>query len=227
MTDYGENNKHRCRGETKAGSRCTRRIVKYDYCHVHRNQGKGSLIDSMSRQQRLFIEFYLANGFNQTKAAADAGYSTKNIHQSAAAIMAHPNVKQIIEERLSDYSASANETLARLAEFSRATISHFVDESGYLDLSSDFAQAHAQQIQEIRYNKHGQPESIKLVDAKDAVKTLVKVHGLSVDRVEHSGSVEQRQAPEYDLSVLDDDELAELERITAKLEAAEEGTDDE
>lgn len=219
-----------CKGKTKRNSPCQVRVVNYDYCHRHRDQSPDNDVepgDTLNERQRLFIEFFFANGFNRSKAARQAGYSAKSAKRIACNLMAHPKIKAVVEDRLENYAASANETLARLSEFSRATIDHFVDEHGDLELDSEQAKAHRHIIQEIKYDKHGRPESVKIIDPKDAVKSLVKVHGLAVDRVEHSGSVEHRQQPQYDLSVLDDDELEALERITRKLESAqdEENTD--
>ena len=222
MTD--ENNtteKNQCKGIARTtGNRCTRKLNDAHYCKQHADQAPGAdAEDSLTDRQRLFAEFYLANGFDRTKAAIQAGYSEHSAKSKANDLMIEPRIKATIQSRLDEHAMTAAETMARLTEWGRGTMAHFVDDEGQLDLESESAKAHRHLIKEVKTDQYGVPISIKLHDPQKPVSTIAKIHGMVRDRVEHSGSVEHRTEPLYDYSVLSDDELDQLEAITAKLEA--------
>jgi len=213
MTD----SKSQCKGTTQAGDRCQRQSHA-DYCYMHEHQAPDAEPgDGLNDKQRLFVELYLANGLNAAKAYRDAGYCGND--RSAPYVLKNDDrVKALIEKRLEEHAMGSAEALARLTEWGRGTFEFFLDDEGRLDLESEQAQHNRHLIKKIHYDDYGRPERIELHDPKDATKSIAKIHGLVKDRVEHSGSVEHTEAPRYDYSVLSDDELEELERITAKLE---------
>lgn len=215
--DKDEPRIRRCKGIKGDGKRCTRKVVRKDYCSHHRTQNTEAEdpADGLNRKQRLFVEFYLSNGLNIDQAADQAGYDPKYARDLA---YTHGTVRATIEKRLKDAAMSTHETLARLTEFGRATVDHFVDADGNLDLSSEKARRNRALIKEIVVDKFGAPRSVKLQDPQRALQTLAKAHGLLVDRVEHSGEIEHTSRPAYDLSRLTDDELDQFERLLAKVE---------
>lgn len=215
MTDSSST---QCRGRTKQGERC-KRSASADtlYCRAHQDQGGGEAIDTLSRRQRLFVEFFFANGLNAYQAAIDAGYSKSYAKEAYSQIISGA-VKTVIDDRLAEHAMPANEALGRLSDWGRGTLAYFIGETGEVDLTTDAAKAHLHLVKKIKTDKYGRPSEVELHDPKDAVKTLAKIHGLVTDRVEHSGSVERVERPAYDYSVLSDDELDALEAITKKLE---------
>ena len=54
---------------------------------------------SLTDKQRLFVDAYIANKFNATKAAVEAGYSHKTARVIGAENLTKPNIKAAIEER--------------------------------------------------------------------------------------------------------------------------------
>lgn len=74
----------------------------------------------LTRKQELFIEYYLANGFNGSAAAVSAGYSEKTAKEIASELLTKPNIKEIIEAKLKEKVSGP--------EFSKeALISHLND----------------------------------------------------------------------------------------------------
>lgn len=212
-----------CQGMTEHDERCQHR-VRAEYCPQHAYQAPGAdPEDALTRRQKLFIEFYFANGFNQARAAIQAGYSERCARSIGSNLMADPRIKAVVEARLADHAMSANETIARLTEWGRGTIDHFLDDGGNLDLESDRAKSHRHLIKKVHYDRYGRPEAVDLHDPQSAVSLLAKVHGVVKDRVEHSGSVETISRPAYDYSVLSDEELEQLDQIMAKLEESTKG----
>lgn len=54
---------------------------------------------ALTNKQRLFVDAYLANKFNASKAAIEAGYSGKTARVIGAKNLTKPNIKLAIEER--------------------------------------------------------------------------------------------------------------------------------
>lgn len=73
----------------------------------------------LSTKRRVFVEAYLANGFNGTQAAIAAGYSVKRAAVTASEILSDDLVKAYIEERMKQAQMSADEVLFRLGAIAR------------------------------------------------------------------------------------------------------------
>ena len=80
----------------------------------------------MTGKQRAFVEAYLANGFNATKAAITAGYSAKTARSIGSENLTKPNISAMIEQRLEAMAMSANEALYRLSEHARGDLGAFI-----------------------------------------------------------------------------------------------------
>lgn len=85
----------------------------------------------LTRKQELFIEYYLANGFNGTKAAIDAGYSEHTAHSIANENLKKPEIKAEIErlnkERVSGVILSKETLLKHLNDI---MVSNMTDPKG-------------------------------------------------------------------------------------------------
>lgn len=53
----------------------------------------------ISEKQSAFIDHYLANGFNATRAAISAGYSAKTAQEQSSVLLSKPIIKSEIERR--------------------------------------------------------------------------------------------------------------------------------
>ena len=84
---------------------------------------------ALTIQRRAFVEYYLQL-WQGDKAAIAAGYSAKSARSKASSILADPEVKALIEERLLEFKMGANEVLTRLTEQGRASLGDFFDEFG-------------------------------------------------------------------------------------------------
>lgn len=153
----------------------------------------GSL-DHLTTKQRRFVEEYTGTNLgNATQAAIEAGYSEKTASQLGYQLLQHPSVSEAVERRLDERAMEANEVIARLADMGRADMEDFVElKSGSeweLDLEKAQELGLLHLVKEISYDSNGLPK-IKLHDAKDALKQLGKLHGLFVEKVEHSGEID-------------------------------------
>lgn len=73
----------------------------------------------LSYARRRLADAYLANGFNGKEAAITAGFSQRRAAVTASEILADPQVKAYIEERMKQTQMSADEVLFRLGEIVR------------------------------------------------------------------------------------------------------------
>jgi len=64
-------------------------------------------------KQRAFIEHYLKNAANATKAAASAGYA--HPRQAGSRLLSNVYIRGAIDERLTELAMSANEVIYRLS----------------------------------------------------------------------------------------------------------------
>ncbi len=86
----------------------------------------------LTNRQRVFVELYLTL-WNGTEAARQAGYSPRTANEQAARLLAKVSVKQAVEARIADKTATADEVLMRLTSHSRGTMDDFVV-GDYIDL---------------------------------------------------------------------------------------------
>lgn len=84
--------------------------------------------NSLTTKQRLFVEAYLATGFNGVKAARAAGYKGNDITLAAVAYenLRKPHIKALIDQRIKEMAMSADEALARLSMSARSDLGEFL-----------------------------------------------------------------------------------------------------
>lgn len=123
--------------------------------------------DELTNQQKMFVEAYLANGSNATKAAISAGYSEKTAYSSGNRLLKIPKIQAHIDQRVSDVAMTANEVLAELAAIAREDWKEFL---------------------EVRRDKDGEviDATFRLTDKLKALELVGKHHKLFTDRHELS-----------------------------------------
>ena len=154
----------------------------------------------LSKKHKAFAEHYLKL-FNGTQAYLlvypKASYEAART--SASELLAKPNVKAYIDDRLSALQMSADEALAILAEHARGDMGQFMDISsvGYsLDLETAKEKGITRLIKEIEQkvvtiNGNGKTEDkeiittkLKLHDPQAAAVTILKVLGKFTDKID-------------------------------------------
>lgn len=154
-------------------------------------------LPKLTVKQRRFIEEYCKH-FNATRAAKEAGYSETTAHEIGAENLRKPYIKERIDERLASLTMSADEALLRMSDYARGSFTPFLDlkENGdvLVNLSSIPAQENLHLIKKIKQTKRtalGSDDNdgftevtteIEIHDSKDAVKTILQMHGKLVEK---------------------------------------------
>jgi phage terminase small subunit len=170
-----------------------------------------SAYEQLTWKQRAFVDAFLANGFNATRAAIAAGYSEGSARQIGSDNLSKVDIKAALSERMTEFAMSPQETLARIAAIARSDIGDIfrtvqVDVSGYrveedseeegsiptrelttIDIKKAIEEGRSSLIKSYSTTQYGQ--RVELYSQLDALTTLAKVHGLLSDRVEQSGEI--------------------------------------
>lgn len=174
-------------------------------------QGK-SAYEGLTWKQRAFVNAYLANGFNATRAAIKAGYSQDSARAIGSENLTKPDIKAAVSERMDEAAMSANEALMRIAEIARSDIGDIFstvevdisgrrvassdedeDESGELpstvtrevtmiDIKKAIDEGRSFLIKSYTTTQYGQ--RVELYSALDALTTIAKIHGLLSEKVQ-------------------------------------------
>jgi hypothetical protein len=158
----------------------------------------------LTAKQEAFTEGYLANGFNGTKAAAEAGYNGNRhtLEQVAHENLRKPEIASRVRERLDGMAASADEVLNLLGDHLRADVADFDGlflPDGRIDLNEARRLGISRLIKKLEYEpvslranteapacgKCGShpvqtrfKTKVEFHDSQGAARTLVQVHGL-------------------------------------------------
>lgn len=186
-------------------------------------------------RHRRFLEIYVTNGFNATSAYIGAGYKEAGAAAHASRLVRNGKVEAALKLLLNECLMSDAELLARISDEATASMSPFmarrVRDDGELgpvgldlEAAAEAGKLHHVKKFKVKRTKYGEEISIELVDRQRAQEMLLKVKGLSVDRMELSGPggapVSVAQTVDLRVRGLSDSALEELER------ALEEGEDD-
>lgn len=82
---------------------------------------------TLDPQHLLFAEKYIELGFNQTKAAIAAGFSSKSARNQGYRLMRNDDIRAEIDRRMGELAMSKNEVLARLADQARGDMRDFAN----------------------------------------------------------------------------------------------------
>lgn len=146
-----------------------------------------------TNRQRVFIETYLSNGFNGTKAAIIAGYSEKTANEQASRLLANVNIKTILEKRirelLSDTESMTIKWLKQvnnICEFDIRKVADWEDDELVFKPSDEIDDDTALAISEISCVRTGgkNPTSnmkIKALDKNRALEMKAKFLGIIGD----------------------------------------------
>lgn len=169
------------------------------------------MAEGLTAKQQAFVSAYLVC-LNATEAARRAGYSEKTAHAIGWENLRKPEIAEAIGAGLAERAMPSSEVLARLADMARATADDFItvyksplvtidgepikDGDGNpivrsfpsLDIDKARERGMLHLIKKVSYTANG--PSVELYDAQVALVQLGKHHGLWVDKLEHSGSID-------------------------------------
>jgi hypothetical protein len=146
--------------------------------------------DGLTIKQRLFINHYLVC-MNGTEAARLAGYEGNDVTLASVAShnLRNHNVLRALDERLNAFTMSANEVLIRLTDIARGDIGDALNSAGGIDPLEAKMRGKSHLIKKFKTKSITTEEAdiheaeIEMYDAQAALTTLLKFHGLVVDRV--------------------------------------------
>jgi phage terminase small subunit len=143
-----------------------------------------------------FVEEYCRD-FSTSRAAMRVGIPEEVADFEGEMALNDPWIREAIIARLDTLAMSAEEAMARMSDFARASFEHFIrltEDGGFvIDLSTPRAISKIHMIKKIKQKKStyfgGENEGrvdvtteIELHDAKDAVKTVLSVHGKLIEK---------------------------------------------
>lgn len=137
--------------------------------------------EALNNKQRAFVDTYLSNGFNATRAAVKVGYSPKTAYAIASENLRKLEIKAAISERMAEIAMDANEVMGRLAAIARGDIADVRD--------LEFATANGTSFLIKSYSTSAMGgERLEIYSAMDALQLIGKHHKLFVERHEHTGA---------------------------------------
>lgn len=146
---------------------------------------------SMSAKRRAFVDAYLANGFNATQAAKEAGYSERTAYSSGQRLLKNVEIADEIKRRMEEQAMSADEVIQAIGDIGRATIDDLMDVDGSGRPVFNFKRAQAEGklhlIKEIIPTANG--IRVVLHDRMKALELMGKHHGLFADKAELDGKL--------------------------------------
>src|SRR5215467_15688118 len=90
----------------------------------------------LTYREHMFVNEFITNGGNATRAAQSAGYSAARADQSAHQVLRRPEVQRRIQQRIAEFRVCSDEIIGTLASFMRGTLADFLDESGEFSIEA-------------------------------------------------------------------------------------------
>jgi len=134
----------------------------------------------ISMSQAVFVEEYLANGFNRGEAAKAAKYAAfrhDGYSKIGTAVMKSKKVKALVARRIAERAVNANEVIDKIREVADGTIADFLDDNGYIDLKRARDRQKLHLIKEINIDEDGGAK-VKLRDQDKALDSLARNLGV-------------------------------------------------
>jgi len=147
----------------------------------------------MTTKQKIFIEAYLANGYNGSRAALKAGYSEKTAREIARENLTKPDIKEEIQNRVTEelksIGVNTKAVIEQVANLAFSDIRKLFDKNGNFKSIEKIDKRTAVAISGIKFttkrSKQGEYEDvtdIRFSDKKGALETLCKHLGLFHDK---------------------------------------------
>ena len=151
------------------------------------------LIKRLTPKELKFCQRY-AQHLNAARAAREAGYSENSDYMIGSENLRKLHIKPVVKYYLEQDAMPPEEGVKILSNMGRGSFDVFTKEDGTIDLTSEKAKANIGLIKKLKQTKKVAPDGseqvyteIELHDAKDAVKTILEVHGKIVTHVQFLG----------------------------------------
>jgi hypothetical protein len=153
------------------------------------SKGEIAKVPELPPRREKFVDNYLANGGNGTKAAESAGYAPgAGAEVEASRLLRNAKVRAHIEARLNDARIKNNEILGTLASHMRGDLADIFPNNPILKAAKESGHSHLirklKQRERFIPQEKGKPPirevdtEVELHDAHSAAKYLAKVRGL-------------------------------------------------
>lgn len=162
----------------------------------------------LTSKQRAFLDDYLSNGFNATKAALEAGYSKDTAYSQGARLLKNVEIKSAIDTFFEENSMGAKEVAWRLTSIARGDLGDVYNEkTGQIDwkkaresgLTYLIKKVDTRTIRTTTINAKGEEVEVEVIedryelhDPLKALSLIGKQHGLFIDKqeIKHSGEID-------------------------------------
>lgn len=155
-----------------------------------------------NKKHQAFVDNYFFNNFNATRAymATYGEVDETTAASNASRLLRNDKVAQEIKERFEARAMKADEVLDRLSQIARGDIADYMNEYDGLDLARARKAKRTHLVKKVKQRtvtKIGNVEGAEDVEVHDiefemysaheALRDLAKVHGLFVEKHEHTG----------------------------------------
>jgi phage terminase small subunit len=141
---------------------------------------------AMNRKHQQFASEYLKN-LNATRAYMKvypaASYETAR--RNGSELLTNTDIAQEVKRRLDENAMTADEVLARLAEYGRAEYSPYITSDGSVNIAKLIEDDKGHLIKSVKETEHGR--MYEFYDAYAAVVQIGKYHKMFVERTEVTG----------------------------------------
>jgi len=142
---------------------------------------KAFIDGEISMSQAIFIEEYLANGFNATQAAKSAKYTAfkrGGYSRIGSSVLRNKKIKSLVARRIAERALSANEVIDRFREVADGSIADILsDDASYIDLAKAKERGKLHLIKEVKFGDDGEC-MVKLRDQDQALDKLARTLGV-------------------------------------------------
>ena len=168
---------------------------------------------ALSKKQRLFLETYLINGFNATRAAITAGYAERSARSIGAENLTKPDIIAEIDAYLAEITLSREEILVRIRDLATSDFADYLTVKAVPDMAAMIARPPTPEgeeappipmttvaeldllkalnasktypIESVEYGKYGL--KVKVHDKLRALELAGRAKGMWKETVEHTG----------------------------------------
>lgn len=125
---------------------------------------------TLTPKQRSFVEYYLVS-WNAREAATRSGYKVPE--KTGYRLLHNKEIEELVNERLKEMGASADEVLVRLTNQARSNLGDYLtlDAAGKATLNWDAIKNAGDVVKKISYTRHGTP-MLELYDKQRALELL-------------------------------------------------------
>lgn len=151
---------------------------------------------ALTPKQEAFINEYF-KCWNATQAAIRAGYSEKTAYSIGSENLKKPEIAEVIRTRMTESAMSSDEVLFHLAQIARGDISDALDDNGNLDLRKAKERGVSNLIKKVKSRAITTEQSdiaeseTEQYDRLKALELLGKVHGMFIDKTDHTSGGEK------------------------------------